>query len=125
MTRTFLVILAATSLAACAGVSSPRQSAQAVDPEWVKTPTAAELTALFPAEALKRRASGKAVLQCVVQNDGGLRPCTVTSETPEGLGFGEAAMQASPLFQVAMRTRDGRNLRGATVTAPVTFTAPA
>jgi protein TonB len=93
------------------------------DPQWAKKPTDAEIQALFPAEAKRMQVNGQAVLQCVIQQEGGLRPCSVVSETPAKMGFGDAALKAAPMFQVATATKDSRAVRGASVTFPVVFTA--
>ncbi|MFN7389403.1 TonB family protein [Brevundimonas sp.] len=39
--------------------------------------------------------SGVVVVSCLVRRSGRLEDCTIVSETPEGEGFGEAALRAA------------------------------
>ena len=128
---TAAVVLALSSASAgCAAArmvrgEPPAPPQNVTNPQWTKKPSPAEIQALYPTEARRLRVAGAATVQCVVQQEGGLRPCTVVSETPASMGFGEAALKAAALFQMTPRGPDGRPLRGASVTVPVSFDPPA
>lgn len=127
-----IVLSLAAAVAGCQSVpfwrkaGPPTPPVTVTDPQWTAKPTAADLSRLHPVEARRSGTSGSATIQCVVQDDGGLRPCTVVSETPAKSGFGEAALKAAPLYLMATSTPEGRPLRGASVSVSVNFTlAPA
>jgi TonB family protein len=62
----------------------------------------------FPAAAHANRvASGTANLRCMATEGGTLSECVVLRETPEGQGFGEAALAATRSSRVAPRTENG------------------
>lgn len=46
----------------------------------------------FPQRAFNEGLSGSATLACIAPADGVIRFCKVLSETPEGYGFGESAI---------------------------------
>lgn len=58
---------------------------------WRATPTAAQLAAAFPREALGKVASAHVVLRCQVTSHGALGECETSSEAPAGDGFAQAA----------------------------------
>jgi protein TonB len=61
---------------------------------------------------------GAATVGCVVQPDGALTDCQVISETPQGYGFGAAAVKAAARFRMRPATRDGEPVVGR-VTIPL------
>jgi protein TonB len=61
------------------------------------------------------------VLRCTVTVDGNVTNCSVTSETPTGQGFGEAALKLSRYFQMRPKTVDGAPVGGATVNIGIPF----
>lgn len=52
-----------------------------------------EILALVPPEARRRRVPGRASVNCVIRSDTRLVGCRVVSESPQGSGFGEAAVR--------------------------------
>jgi TonB family protein len=76
-------------------------------PDWLRRPTADQLRAVWPTEAWKRGQGGKAVLWCKVSLQGALFDCKVHEETPEGAGFGAAAIAMTPQLLMKPATRDG------------------
>lgn len=75
--------------------SGPDRAAEADrtirNPAWDQHPVPA-----YPAAALEAGAeSGSASVRCMAGTDGRLSSCSVVSETPAGLGFGAAAVQAA------------------------------
>lgn len=105
-TASVAVLLAAAAAAsASVAVAAQReavvtsgQSSDAVEaertirnPAWAQHPVPA-----YPAAALDAGAdAGSASVRCIAQADGALSSCSVLSETPPGLGFGAAAVQAA------------------------------
>jgi TonB family protein len=107
-----------------AALNAPAR-AEAVDAhgdpiDWVRRPTADELSDAYPAQALKTRATGSAIIDCDVQLDGSLSRCVVESEEPNGLGFGEAAVKMSANFRMTAGAPDFRGARPR-VRVPVSF----
>lgn len=98
-----ILVLAASLALAAADQAAPRappvtgaKAKPAPVLDWRKRPTQQELSAAFPVAA--NGVPGSANLLCEVDLDGALDRCTVTSETPMGLGFGAAALALAPQF---------------------------
>ena len=70
-------------------------------PHWVKRPDGADYTRAYPYSALTRGTPGHSEMQCSVKSDGTLEQCKVTSETPPGMGFGDAELKLARRFQMA------------------------
>jgi TonB family protein len=58
---------------------------------WSQAPTYAQVVAAYPPKARAAGAGGHVVLNCRFNRQGRLNTCDVTSEDPQGLGFGKAA----------------------------------
>lgn len=86
---------------------------------WVEEPDRQTFWRHYPVAALNAEITGRAVLRCLVDDDGGLR-CQVEDETPEGLGFGNAARRVMGAFRMAQEI-DGRDTNGLRVRVPVQF----
>jgi protein TonB len=69
---------------------------------------------------LEREKSGRVVLACTIAANGSI-DCAVASETPEGWGFGDAAMKMARLFQIAPMTVNGQPTAGGKINVPITF----
>lgn len=78
---------------------------------------------VWPRDAFKRGYGGKAMIACQVSVQGGLRECSVESESPAGAGFGSAAIALTPQFVMKPATRDGQPVVSA-VRIPVIFPTP-
>ncbi len=91
-------------------------------PEWKTLPELTDFDAVFPkaAKAAKVR-EGRGVLDCEVAVGGALVGCRLAGETPEGLGFGEAALKLSAHFALNPWTSDGRPVDGARIRLPIHF----
>jgi protein TonB len=99
----------------------PPPAAQVIaSPTWVKKPNGRDFERFFPPRALEREKSGRVVLACTVAANGTI-DCTVSSETPEGWGFADAALKMSKLFQMSPQTVNGQPTAGGRVNVPISF----
>lgn len=93
-------------------------------PRWLTKPSGDDLRKLFPRTALRNGISGRATMVCVVTVEGRMGNCRTDSETPEGMGFGEATLKLAPRFRMTTMTDDCVGVDGATIIIPVAWTAP-
>lgn len=77
-------------------------------PNWLSAPNGEEVARAYPAEALREGVPGSVELACLEISDGTVVNCRVMDETPEGAGFGRAALRLSRLFRFSPATADGR-----------------
>lgn len=77
-------------------------------PEWVDWPTPKEIGGAYPRAAYREGRGGSIVLRCRELADGRVDRCTVLEETPEGEGFGRAALKLSRAFRFRPFLADGR-----------------
>ena len=117
-----LVVVLSASLALLAPVSSAHGQ-EATEADWLRVPNAYDLMAVFPQEAMRRGKSGEALIRCKVSRQGALYECAVVKETPEGMGFGAAAVALTPQFQMKPAMADGRAVVDI-VNIPIRFQAP-
>lgn len=71
--------------------SATAAGAQTSNPVWVQRP--ATLPTDTPSFAAIMRLEGRVAVRCIARVIGPPEDCVVTSEAPEGLGFGEAALR--------------------------------
>ncbi|NBW07881.1 MAG: hypothetical protein EBR82_07630 [Caulobacteraceae bacterium] len=65
------------------------------------------LRSFSPVDPVANNIGGQVVLSCTALTDGTLGACRVVSETPEGLGFGAAAIRAARFVPVVPAALDG------------------
>ncbi|ADL00840.1 energy transducer TonB [Brevundimonas subvibrioides] len=82
-----------------------------------------EILGMVPPEARRRRVAGRASVNCVIRPDTRLEGCRVVSESPQGLGFGDAATRvAETYFRFRPpTTASGRSVEGFRATVVVLF----
>lgn len=110
-------------LAATIGVepAPPTGEGVFVAPDWVRKPTAMEINDVYPLRSSLIGEEGEVVITCSVALSGMAENCRVLSETPEGRGFGEAALKASKVMRFRPAMRDGRPVADAWVSVPLSF----
>ena len=91
--------------------------------DWVKRPTSQDLMSVWPTEALRRSIGGKATISCTVTVQGMLRACQVAAESPQGAGFGSAALTLSRQFLMRPARENGVPIE-TIVSIPINFAAP-
>jgi TonB family protein len=114
---------AAPSEARRPDVSLPLEGAIA-NPDWIRRPTGEEMANNYPRVAQLLGLDGRAVIVCEVTLQGTTTNCVVKSETPVGMGFGEAAISLSDFFRMKPMTVDGAPVAGGRVTVPMGFMVP-
>lgn len=93
-------------------------------PNWSRRPTVEDLVKVYPPEAVKAKVEGDVVLGCHVTATGALADCSVLRETPEGAGFGAAALKLTGLFEAREQTPEGGPKRGTDIRIPIRFRMP-
>ncbi len=86
---------------------------------WTDRPTAQDFNSYYPPAAIEQNLGGRATLDCLIQADGSLR-CAISSEEPEDVGFGLAALGIARTFRAAPEV-DGQPTAGGRVRIPITF----
>lgn len=104
MRLAFLTAAAALALAgsAWAGAASdpPADKPPVKDPVWLATPSFEDRVKAYPKAALDAGVGGETALRCNVKPDGALAGCVLASETPAGMGFGQAALTLADRFRM-------------------------
>jgi len=90
-------------------------------PDWLRRATGADAMRVYPRLALGRGVAGAAIIACTVEREGTLADCSIVDEGPSGQGFGDAALQLMPRFQMRPMTKDGLPVTGGKVRIPIRF----
>jgi protein TonB len=86
-------------------------------PMILRGATQGEILSVVPPEARAARRAGRASVNCVIRLDQRLDDCRVVSETPEGFGFGQAAIRGAAFFRYRPpMNAAGRPIEGQRVT---------
>jgi TonB family protein len=104
--------------------NQPLSPAMLTSPAWRSKPSGEDLARVYPFVAQQRNQEGKAIMNCKVTTEGGLTDCTIISETPSGLGFGDATLRLAKYFKLSPTTADGKPVGGGTVRIPIMFRLP-
>lgn len=87
----------------------PSEPVVITSPTWIERPRHPER--FYPRDAFMRGVAGEVVLDCDVDVAGRLA-CVVTSETPVGQGFGDAALGIANAHVMRPAMQDGAPVRG-------------
>ncbi|WP_091741845.1 energy transducer TonB [Phenylobacterium immobile] len=90
-------------------------------PTWRQLPTAADLAEVFPEAARKAGRGGSELVKCRVIADGVLQACQPIRETPQGEGFGAAAVRLAHTSRMSVWSDEGLPTAGGDVTIPFRF----
>lgn len=101
--------ISTTELAPFDSVATPPGPIEITNPRWLQRPR--NLAAYYPARAIDRNIEGAVRLDCVVRVTG-LLDCAVLSESPQGWGFGDAALRMARAHRMVPATRDGVVVEG-------------
>jgi len=93
-------------------------------PDWLERPSADEFAEHYPGVAASLEIEGRATIACVVNAQGRLIDCEVTSEAPRDLGFGAAALAMSESFKMRPQMENGVPVEGGEVRIPLRFLLP-
>jgi TonB family protein len=118
------VMVGAVALVGAGAVwaANPAKPAAVItQPDWITKPTGADLARVYPPAAAKAELDGGATVGCDVAKDGRLENCVIRKEMPQGAGFGQAALDLTPSFQMSPATLDGRPVAGGQVVIPIRF----
>ena len=105
------------------GSNTPEPTHTIANPTWLSQPSGAELSRFYPERAARMGLGGHATIHCAVAPNGRLNTCSVVSEDPSELGFGNAAVRLSSYFRMRPRMVDGQAV-GGEVNIPLTFRVP-
>ena len=124
MGRVFPLLLVLSGLAlaapAAATLPAPAPAKSVTQPDWLRRPSADDISRYYPSAAQQRNIGGKVRVQCRLANDGVLGDCVVLSEAPTGYGFGDAGLNVASRFQMRPGTRDGQPIAGQVI-IPISF----
>lgn len=103
----------------------PYHPPEPVKVPWARRPDAARTLEFYPVEALRDAVPGAATLRCRVSERGVLDRCLVLSESPEGRGFGAAALRLARYYRASPRHAAALRNTGEGMTFEVSFEPPA
>jgi TonB family protein len=100
---------------------APGRHGVVTPPSWSVKPSGADLERYYPADARRKRLEGLVTIRCRVQVDQTLSACRVLSESPAGVGFGEATVKVAEVFRMHPETVDGKADAAGEVDIPITW----
>lgn len=91
---------------------------------WKTKPNIVQLMRAYPEAPRLQRIGGRAELQCDIKADGALDACKVLSESPTGMGFGDAALSLSRTMTLHAQDRTGAEVAGRVLRVPIRWDPP-
>lgn len=89
-------------------------------PLWAATPSIAEFETAFPNPDGQAR-TVRVMMQCVVQQGGWLGECTIVSEEPKGMGFGDRTLGLAGKFRMVAWSTEGLPIVGSRLNVPIRY----
>jgi protein TonB len=99
---------------------APPTPASITNPRWITRPNGADYERFWPRRARESEIEGGASIDCLVDAEGRLS-CSVLSEDPPNMGFGEAAIRISRQFRMQPRLENGAPTAGGRYRTRITF----
>lgn len=90
---------------------------------WTQRPSARRYSESYPSRALREGVGGRVELSCSVRSNQSLA-CSVASESPAGMGFGQAALNVAQSYRASPQLTDGSSSNGAPARIVIQFQAP-
>ena len=97
----------------------PRPADTITQADWIRRPTAEDVSRFYPNRAMLRDVEGTTRISCRVSVTGQLVGCEVQFESPQGYGFGAAAIRLSSTLRMRPMMRNGEPVDGDTITIPI------
>ena len=91
---------------------------------WAPDMDFALLNRYYPKDARNARIEGLAWLSCYVPRFGLVRECKLLAESPDGYGFGKAALRSRRSFRIEVHNQAGRRIYNEWVTIRAFFILP-
>ncbi len=88
-------------------------------PSWAGLPKAEQMQTAFA--GLGVTGTARVMLECTVEQGGGVSGCRVATEDPAGKGIGAAALALAPAFRLTTWTAEGLPTVGGTVRIPIRY----
>ncbi len=118
------LLVAMTVQAAAQNPAPPTRAIVIHRADWEKSPNGNNMAAVYPRAARKSRIDGRVTVLCGVLATGLLTRCSAVEETPQGWGFGDAALRLTSKFRMKPVTPDGQPVAGGSITIPIVFKVP-
>jgi TonB family protein len=96
-----------------------------IEADWARRPSPIDLARLYPERATREKVSGEVDLACRIDAAGRLSDCSVSTETPGGYGFGEAALQLAASYMMRPERATLWAVSGHKAVVPIRFRADA
>lgn len=87
-------------------------------PYWAQSPSVEDMARVYPDEARAQGLGGRAMLDCGFLPSGQTTDCKVVQESPEGQGFGAAALSLAPPIVMGQTTRSTPRFAGGRARIP-------
>jgi hypothetical protein len=102
-------------------INAPVSVAPMPTPVWTQSPTSADLSRLYPAEALRKELQARVVATCRIAEDLSLACVSFEINPPENALFEDAAKRILALYRAGPKLKDGKDAVGAVVRVPIRF----
>jgi hypothetical protein len=106
---------------AAALTNAPVRISAAVGPVWSRSATSADLSRLYPVQALRLGIEARVVATCRIAEDLSLTCTSFEINPPEHRMFEDAAKRILALYRAAPRLKDGKDAVGTVVRLPILF----